>query len=787
MVGLSWEQHLTFLDSRKQEKQIIDNIKLNVESCSRHPAILCYSIGNEIPSQIVRWYGDKKIVKFLKKLFHAVKSVDKEGLVTYVNYPTTEYLQLPFLDFECFNVYLETKEKLSQYLARLHNFTGDKPLILAEIGLDSIRNGENKQAEVLDWQIRTIFEKGCAGAFVFSWTDEWWRGGVEIEDWDFGLVDRDRNTKPAFNVVSKVFSEVPFGTDKELPKISVVVCSYNGSSTIRDTMEGLKQLDYPSYEIIVVNDGSIDNTAEIVSEYDVRLINTENRGLSNARNRGMYEATGEIVAYIDDDAYPDPQWLKYLASAYINSNHAGMGGPNIKPFGDGPIADCVANSPGGPLHVLATDEIAEHVPGCNMSFRREALLEIGGFDPIYRAAGDDVDVCWRIQEKGYTIGFHPSAFVWHHCRNSFKMFWKQQQGYGKAEALLERKWPEKYNILGHLTWNGRIYGNGLTQPLIEKKNRIFYGSQGLALFQSVYQPATGFLSTLPLMPEWYLWIIFLGVVSLLGIEWNPLLLAFPFFILSLLVVFIQSSISAGKAKFNNKPNTLIRKLKYWGLTSFMYSVQPIARLKGRIAQGLTPWKGGLNQLKYFKILFKSKKWKHWTEQWKPMEEWLVEIQNGLVKLNNKVKKGGNYDRWDLQNRMGLFASVRTLLTIEEHGMGKQYLKFGIKLLISPIGLIMFLVVSTLSYLAFLNQALISSGVLFIMALVLGLKIIADCIGAIVSVKKVLIIFPNGVPETTLDTLKVERDKQKQTEQNEVSLVSRRVLNDGSNPKFFKTE
>ncbi|MEJ7678557.1 MAG: glycosyltransferase family 2 protein [Segetibacter sp.] len=79
-------------------------------------------------------------------------------------------------------------------------------------------------------------------------------------------------------------------------------------------------------------------------------------------------------------------------------------------------------------------------------------MEIGGFDPVYRAAGDDVDVCWRIQEAGYTIGFHPSALVWHHRRNSLEAYWKQQYGYGKAEALLESKWPEKYNGFGHLTW-----------------------------------------------------------------------------------------------------------------------------------------------------------------------------------------------------------------------------------------------------------------------------------------------------------------------------------------------
>jgi GT2 family glycosyltransferase len=311
-------------------------------------------------------------------------------------------------------------------------------------------------------------------------------------------------------------------------------------------MEGLMRLSYTNYEVIVVNDGSKDNLAEIVSRYPVKLITTTNCGLSSARNTGMYAAKGEILAYIDDDAYPDEHWLQYLAYAYNNSTHGAMGGPNIIPAEDGPIATCVANAPGGPVHVLETDEIAEHVPGCNLSVRKDVLMKIGGFDPVYRAAGDDVDVCWRIQEAGYTIGFHPSALVWHHRRNSLKAYWKQQQGYGKAEALLEAKWPEKYNGFGHLTWAGRIYGNGFTLPINVKKGKVFHGTWGSSLFQSVYQPGDGYLNCLPLMPEWYLFNLLFAVLGLLGFLWQPLLAIWPLFIASVSIIIIQGIISAAK-------------------------------------------------------------------------------------------------------------------------------------------------------------------------------------------------------------------------------------------------
>src|SRR5206468_2276343 len=184
----------------------------------------------------------------------------------------------------------------------------------------------------------------------------------------------------------------------------------------RDCLEGLRKLDYPDFEVIVVNDGSTDNTAAVLGEYDVRVITTENRGLGNARNTGMEAATGEIVAYLDDDAFPDPHWLTYLAATFMSTAHAGVGGPNIAPPGDGPTPACVACAPGGPVHVLLTDREAEHIPGCNMAFRRSCLEAIGGFDLQFRTAGDDVDVCWRLQERGWTLGFSPAAMVWHHRR-----------------------------------------------------------------------------------------------------------------------------------------------------------------------------------------------------------------------------------------------------------------------------------------------------------------------------------------------------------------------------------
>src|SRR2546425_7440055 len=188
MVGLSAEQCVGFLiDGKKDVAEIAEMVCAKVRTCAGHRALLCYSLGNEFPAPMARWLGRRRIERYLERLYRAVKEEDPGGLVTYVNYPTTEYLQLSFLDLVCFNVYLESQDRFEAYLARLQNLAGDRPLLMSELGLDGLRHDEGVQARSLAWQVRTAFAAGCAGVFVFSWTDEWYRHGHDVEDWGFGL------------------------------------------------------------------------------------------------------------------------------------------------------------------------------------------------------------------------------------------------------------------------------------------------------------------------------------------------------------------------------------------------------------------------------------------------------------------------------------------------------------------------------------------------------------------------------------------------------------------------
>jgi hypothetical protein len=106
-VDVPWEEHITFLDQRGLADQIRDRVGKVIRPCAGHPAILAFSVGNEIPSRIVRWHGCEPVQAFLETLVDAVRAADPGALVTYVNYPSTEYLNFRGLDYDSWNVYLE--------------------------------------------------------------------------------------------------------------------------------------------------------------------------------------------------------------------------------------------------------------------------------------------------------------------------------------------------------------------------------------------------------------------------------------------------------------------------------------------------------------------------------------------------------------------------------------------------------------------------------------------------------------------------------------------------------
>ena len=569
LVDLPWNKHLCFLDSPDRRAEARAFVAAAVRACAKHPAVFAYSVANEIPPDIVRWSGAREVAAFIDELIAEAKAIDPDCLCTFTNFPPTEFLRPHSLDFVCFNVYLHDRLPFKNYLARLQMIADAKPLMLGEFGIDSRREGEARKCEILAWQIETAFRAGLAGTVVFSYTDDWWRGGRRVEDWELGLTTADRQPKESFVVVQRQFRRAPYFPLERSPRVSIVVASYNGARTLRACLESLARLNYPNYEVILVDDGSTDGTARIATGYPmVRFLpHPKNLGLSVARNTGIAAATGEIVAFTDSDCRADEDWLYYLVGDLLDGDFAGIGGHNFLPPEDSCVAAAVLVSPGGPAHVMLTDRQAEHIPGCNMAFYKWALDEIHGFDAVFTKAGDDVDLCWRLQQRGLRIGFSPAGFVWHYRRSTIAAYLRQQKGYGEAEALLVRKHPEYFSALGGSIWRGRIYGPSRF-GVVFRRAIIYHGTFASGMFQTLYaaRPA-GLLSFFSSLEYHVLFTVPLLVLS----PTFPWLL--PVASTSLLISLGICAVAGGQAELPR------RQRRWWSrpVIALLFLLQPIVR------------------------------------------------------------------------------------------------------------------------------------------------------------------------------------------------------------------
>lgn len=671
LVGIPWAEHVAFLDSPQLMKEIHRSIAESVKACRGHAAVLACFVGNEIPPDIARWHGPERVRGFLRELVETAKSADPDRLVSYANFPSTEYLDVDFADFVSFNVYLHREPALRSYLSHLHNLAEDKPLVLTEFGIDSIREGLDFQAQTLSWQIDVGFEMGLAGAVVFAWTDEWFTGGYDMREWAFGLVDRDRNKKPAFYTVQQRFTAALPPPLPEYPKVSVVVCAYNAERTMAACLASLEKLNYPNYEVIVVNDGSSDRTREISEQFDyVRLINQENKGLSAARNVGIEASTGEIVAFTDSDCVADPDWLTYLVGTFLRTGRSAVGGPNFPPPEDNLVPSAVAVSPGGPTHVLLSDEVAEHIPGCNMAFKKKVLQEINGFDPVFRAAGDDVDLCWRLQNAGYQIGFSPAAVVWHFRRNTVRAYLNQQRGYGKAEAQLYFKHPYRFNLLGQSRWLGRIYGD-LSSFFLSSRPVIYSGAFGRGLFQTVYEPPSSLMAFLPLTLEWNIVALALVVAAIVGggYLW--------FGVIPLLMSLWWCIASAARAKIDSRFDDWRARL----LVAFLVYAGPIVRSYERYrwrVRGLTD----VETIQFAEagqepeLLWRERAFRvaYWSEQGVEKENLLYGLMDFLLPRKHLITVDQGWNNWDLEISRGIWSKAQLRIGTENHGGLKRLLR-----------------------------------------------------------------------------------------------------------------
>ena len=648
IVGIPWSEHVDFLASRTLCREIEAHVATKCARLRDHSCITAFLVGNEIEKTLVRWMKPRRVRAFIEKLIETARRHAPQTLVSYATYPSTGYLVPRNADFLAVNVYLESPGEFNACLGQLQNLAGSRPLLISEFGLDVATHGPERQAEAMRWQHDCLLRGGCAGGVWFAYTDEWHRGGREITDWQFGLVDRERKERPA----CAVQRELPQALlpPAAPPRISVVVCTYNGAATLGACLDSLKVLSYPDFEVLLIDDGSSHTIAEIAKGHpQVRYQCQEHAGLSAARNLGARLATGSIIAYTDDDCIVHPGWLLHLSHAFADETAAAAGGPNIPPPPRNRIERVVAAAPGAPAHVLLSDTEAEHLPGCNLAIRKEALDQIGGFRVEFKTAGDDVDICWRLRETGLRLLFVPGAMVWHHRRFSIRAYLTQQYGYGRAEALLMKEHPGRFGFLGGARWRGGIYGDQhpADHPV---EGSIFHGPLGLGAFQVIYSSSSF---------RWWEWFA--------GLLWLALLLVAlaahqPWVALGLLGFALGSAWrvsarNAAAAGIHGAPNRLL----LWWLSFLQPVVREWARLRGMLALGARPSRHPLlpdimPPTRPHKITFSLGTLRFWSDAGATREAWLHELRKVLRSTHIIFREDDGWrwfdiEAWPSQNSM----------------------------------------------------------------------------------------------------------------------------------------
>jgi hypothetical protein len=255
--------------------------------------------------------------------------------------------------------------------------------------------------------------------------------------------------------------------------------------------------------------------------------------------------------------------------------------------------------------------------------------------------------------------------------------------------------------------------------------RIYHGVWGSAPFQSIYQPAhgaLGALGALPLLPEWYLLIAGLAGLGALGVLWPPLRFAVFGLALAVAAVIAQAAKSAAHARLRDPSRGTLSRWKMRTLIFLLHLLQPAARLWGRVRHGLAPWRprGGSRW-----TLPRPRRLAIWSEQWRPHTAWLEALETALRESRALVRRGGEWDRFELAVHGGPCGAARVRLAVEEHGEGRQYLRFRVWPKLRR-GLTLSLLGGALAAAALADQAWLAGGVLVGVGLALPLAALREC-------------------------------------------------------------
>ncbi len=266
-------------------------------------------------------------------------------------------------------------------------------------------------------------------------------------------------------------------------KAGLYIPCFNAEKTIQLCLEAVFKQTYPIEEVIVVDDGSTDNSMRIASGYPVKIIKHKfNQGLAAARNTAIKNIDAELVASIDADCQPSPEWLGILIDKINASKVIGAGGKLLE------TQSCVYDL-WRSKHMRQFWEDKENNPeflfGSNTLFRKEALLNIGLYDESLKNNYEDVEICSRLKEKGYKFIYEPKATAWHlksdNINSLLNTYWKWNFSYYRKEGFYASKEKFLFKIKDNIGLANRYLESDINQ----KSMQLLYLDFLLAMHHSL--------------------------------------------------------------------------------------------------------------------------------------------------------------------------------------------------------------------------------------------------------------------------------------------------------------
>ncbi|HOE68036.1 MAG TPA: glycosyltransferase [Candidatus Omnitrophota bacterium] len=224
-----------------------------------------------------------------------------------------------------------------------------------------------------------------------------------------------------------------------------MIAARNAERTLAKCLDSLMKLDYPDYEVIVVDDGSTDGTRDIACHYPgIVLLGTGGAGPAVARNTGVKIARGEFVAFLDSDCYVRPDWLSELLRGFVDDRVAGVGGCQESPHDEEPFGrevhrffSCAGFLTNYMQRAVATREVT-HNASCNVMYRKAVYRVLGGFEEGFWP-GEDLEFDHRVRTRGYRLFQVPDAIVYHYRADTIERFRNMMHRYGWAQGMLARR------------------------------------------------------------------------------------------------------------------------------------------------------------------------------------------------------------------------------------------------------------------------------------------------------------------------------------------------------------